>query len=195
MIYAVLDRGHIAAYRTIVDWDNYPAHKKAARDELGDGGPTLRPVVYEGDGPTEAIHIEPHQVRVVRSLSRADLQSRINVERDRRTSRFRFGGIVYDYDALSSDRIDKARGSALAVIIARSGDPTLVGDLRWANPNIDFGWIAADNTFQPMDALTTLAFGNAAAAWEGLHIIAARALKDLSTIPEDYADDRHWPAG
>ena len=51
--YAVIDGGVIVGRRDIADWDNYPAHKKAARDERGDGGPTLRPIVYAGSGPIE----------------------------------------------------------------------------------------------------------------------------------------------
>lgn len=123
--------------------------------------------------------------------TREELQQRINQERDRRLRTFKFGNVVYDFDTVSANRIDKARGSALAAVIA-GAQPN---DLRWADPNVDFGWIAADNTMHTMDAQTTLAFGNAAAAWEGLHIIAARTLKDMTNIPGDYANDSYWPAG
>ena len=114
----------------------------------------------------------------------------VDAERDRRLMTFTFGGVVYDFDEISRNRIDKARGSALAAIIAGAE----ANDLRWADANNDFGWIAADNSFTTMDAPTTLAFGNAAAAWEGLHIVAARALKNMSPIPSDYAtNDNYWP--
>jgi len=65
--YAVLDGGQVVAWREIPDWNSYPARKKAANDEKGDGGPVLRLRVIEGDGPSEQIIIEPTQVRVVRS--------------------------------------------------------------------------------------------------------------------------------
>lgn len=114
----------------------------------------------------------------------------VDAERDQRLQSFTFGGVLYDFDEVSRNRIDKARGSALAALIA-GAQP---GDLRWADANHDFGWIAADNTFHTMDAQTTLAFGNAAAAWEGLHIVAARNLKNMSPIPADYATNAaYWP--
>lgn len=47
MLYAVLDGGQIVSDRLIENWEAYPAHKRAARDEKGDGGPTLRPIVGE----------------------------------------------------------------------------------------------------------------------------------------------------
>jgi hypothetical protein len=114
----------------------------------------------------------------------------VDRERDRRLMTFSFGGKVYDFDEISRNRIDKARGSALAAIIAGAE----ANELRWADANNDFGWIAADNSYNTMDAQTTLAFGNAAAAWEGLHIVAARNLKNLDPIPEGYADDQYWPS-
>jgi len=47
-LYAVLDGGQIVQRRQIADWANYPAHKKAANDEKGDGHPVLRPIVDNG---------------------------------------------------------------------------------------------------------------------------------------------------
>ena len=124
-------------------------------------------------------------------LGRPVQQSRVNAERDRRLMRFRYTGVDYDFDPVSRNRIETARNSAGWALVAGKTP----GDLRWADPNVDFGWIRADNGFTLMDAPTTLAFGNAAAAWEGLHIIAARTLKDMTNIPEDYANDQYWPAG
>lgn len=164
-----------------IDIADVPPHKAEA---LG-----WKPLVYEGSGPTQQTIVEPTQIRIVRSYTREQMQQRVNVERDRRISKFTFNGIIYDYDPMSSDRIDKARGSALAAIIA-GAQPN---DLRWADPNVDFGWITAANGFTLMDAQTTLAFGNAAADWEGLHIVAARTLKDMNPVPEDYANDQYWP--
>lgn len=170
--------GAISEFRDIALSD-VPEHKRGL----------WRAVEYEGSGPTQQTIIEENRVRIVRSYTREQMQARVNAERDRRISKFTFNGVVYDYDPTSSDRIDKARGSALAAIIA-GAQP---GNLRWADPEVDFGWIAANNSFTLMDAPTTLAFGNAAAAWEGLHIVAARTLKDMTNIPEDYANDSYWP--
>jgi len=66
-LYAVLDSGVIVGRRQIDDWANYPAHKKAARDERGDGGPTLRPITFIGTGPIESIEIQIDQVIVTRA--------------------------------------------------------------------------------------------------------------------------------
>jgi len=114
----------------------------------------------------------------------------VNDERDRRLMHFSFGGHVYDFDPVSRGRIETARNSAGWAIVA-GAQPN---DLRWGDANVDFGWIRADNGITLMDAHTTLAFGNAAAAWEGLHIIAARILKDQTPIPEDFTSDSYWPA-
>lgn len=101
-----------------------------------------------------------------------------------------FQGVEYDFDEQSRALIDKARVSAMNYIIVSGPQP---GNLRWADPNMDFGWIAADNTFHTMDAETCLSFGTAAASWEGRHILAARAIKNLITVPVDYASDARWP--
>lgn len=67
MKYAVFDQGQIVEFREIQDWDSYPAHKKAAKDERGDGGATLRLVEYEGEGELETIVVEPARVRIIRT--------------------------------------------------------------------------------------------------------------------------------
>lgn len=113
----------------------------------------------------------------------------VDAERNRRTSTFTFSGVVYQLDEVAAARIDKARVSALAAVLSGKAP----GDLKWADPDVDFGWIAADNTFNTMDAHATLAFGNAAASWAGRHIISARVLKNMSTIPADYTANKWWP--
>ena len=67
MLYAVLDAGRIVDYRPIPDWDNYPKHKKDARDERGDNGPTLRPVVEEGAGEDQFVTIALDHVKITRT--------------------------------------------------------------------------------------------------------------------------------
>lgn len=66
-IYAVIHEGVIVSERDIPDFDSYPSHKKAAIDERGDGGPVLRPLVVEGDGPVKQRVIEMDRVRVILS--------------------------------------------------------------------------------------------------------------------------------
>lgn len=50
--YAVLNGGVVVSERAIDDFDAYPAHKKAAKDERGDGHPVLRPVSGQVTTPT-----------------------------------------------------------------------------------------------------------------------------------------------
>lgn len=66
MIYAVLDGGIIVGRRTVLDPATYPPHKFAARDEKGDNGPTLRPIIFEGEGVESESIIERDRVRVIR---------------------------------------------------------------------------------------------------------------------------------
>lgn len=63
--YAVLNAGQIVEYRDIPNWEEYPEHKRAALDEKGDGGPVLRLVSREGDGPVLQTVIEQDRVREV----------------------------------------------------------------------------------------------------------------------------------
>lgn len=175
--YARVENGSIIEFR---DLNDIPAHKAAL----------WKPVARSGSGDAEQITITPDAVSIVRATSPAGWRTIVNAERDRRLRTFRFNGTEFDFDPTSRGRIETARNSAGWAIVAGKQP----GDLRWADPNIDFGWIAADNSFVVMDAPTTLAFGNAAAAWEGRHIVAARLIKDMSPIPEAYADDQYWPA-
>lgn len=116
--------------------------------------------------------------------------SDVDRERDQRIKLIQFQGHTYDGRDIDLARIDRAKSNALAAII-NGAQP---GDLRWADASIDFAWITHDNQIVPMDAETCLAFGLAAAAWEGQHIIAARALKNMSPIPADYATNAsYWP--
>jgi hypothetical protein len=114
----------------------------------------------------------------------------VDAERDRRLASFAFGGRRYDFDSDSQTNMAGAGTLALAAII--SGKQP--GDLRWADPDRDFGWIALDNTLVSMDAQTTMAFAQAAGHWKSSHIMIGRALKNATPIPADFANDAHWPA-
>jgi hypothetical protein len=114
----------------------------------------------------------------------------INAERDRRLQAdFEFQGVKYQRDTVSLQRITGA-ASLAGFAIAQGAE---VGDLRWANPERDFVWIASDNSLNPMDAQTCFAFGQAAATVETSIIFTARMLREMEEIPQDYTDDKWWP--
>lgn len=114
----------------------------------------------------------------------------IDVERDRRIADgFTFNGLAYQLDDKSKTNVTAA-GADARFAIAGGAQP---GDLRWADPDNDFGWIASDNTVTSMDATTMVDFSTAAKFWVTKHIFAARALKDMEPIPADYEQDTYWP--
>jgi hypothetical protein len=114
----------------------------------------------------------------------------IDNERDKRiATRFSFSGKAYDFDTAS-----KARITGMATLAGFAiGAGIQPGNMRWHGGDSDFAWIASDNGFVPMDAHICFSFGQAAAAHELAHIFAARALKDMEVIPNDYTDDQYWP--
>jgi hypothetical protein len=122
----------------------------------------------------------------------------VDIERDRRTDGlFIFAvtpelSVVFQSRPADRENIAGASTAALASIILGTGT---AGNLRWADPDNDFAWIAADNSLIPMDAPTMFAFGQATMAHKQRHIFAARAIKDMVPIPDDYAsNDAYWPA-
>lgn len=117
----------------------------------------------------------------------------VNAERDRRNYLdFTFQGVVYQADQRSQDRLNRARTSALAALMAGAAS----GDYRWHGEDTDFFWISKDNTKIHMDAQTVVAFGNSMVAREGLLIASADALKNTQGgIPIDYATNETYWAG
>jgi hypothetical protein len=116
-------------------------------------------------------------------------RSKINNHRDSRISYgFYFEDKVYDSRPEDQKRISGAAQLAFMAIVA-GAQP---GDYMWAGAD-PFGWIAQDNTVVLMDAQTVVEFGKAAAEWERKHIFAARNLKNMETVPENYKDDQWWP--
>lgn len=113
----------------------------------------------------------------------------VDTERDRRLATYTFGGKVYQFDSESRENINGVGTLALAAIINGSQP----GDYRWADADVDFSFIALDNTPVLMDAQTAWNFAQSAAIWKKQHIYAARAIKDTSPIPANYADDSLWP--
>ena len=114
----------------------------------------------------------------------------VDAERDRRIEAgMTFNGVRYQTRAQDRENVAGASIMALAAI-TQGAQP---GDLRWHGGSTDFVWIAEDNSLNTMDAQTFFAFGQAMAAHKSALIFAARTLKDMATIPADYADDKHWP--
>lgn len=114
----------------------------------------------------------------------------IDRERDRRIDAgVEFQGVMFQSRATDRENIAGAAQLAFMAVVA-GAQP---GDLRWANPEADFSWIALDNSLVPMDAQTVVAFGKAAAERKQALIFAARQLKDMAEIPADYTDDKWWP--
>lgn len=114
----------------------------------------------------------------------------VNIERDRRISAgFDFEDHHYAFDPDSKQRVTGA--GTLAGFATMAG--ASAGDIYWQGDGDPFAFIADDNTIVPMDAPTCFAFGRAAALHEKRHIFAARTIKDMTPIPENYADDEYWP--
>ena len=114
----------------------------------------------------------------------------VNTERDRRIQdNFMFNGVKFDFDSNSKANISGAAQLAFMSVVSGAQ----AGDLRWHGGDYDFVWLSKDNTPVPMDAQTVINFGKAAANHESTHVFAARALKNMETIPQDYTDDKYWP--
>lgn len=114
----------------------------------------------------------------------------VNVERDRRMQKFVFNGKEYSINKEDGSLANVSGAGTLALGAMVAGAQP--GNLRWADPEVDFSWIADDNTLTTMDAQTTWAFAQAAAAWRKIMIYKARAIKDLETIPSDYTNNSYW---
>jgi len=128
--------------------------------------------------------------RMVPNLKQPITPEDVKAERDRRlVADFEFNSKMFQRDKVSLQRITGAATLAGFAI----GNGAAVGDLRWANPDSDFGWIASDDTVVPMDAYTAFQFGQAAAGVETSIIFAAKALREMNPIPDDFKDDKYWP--
>ncbi|TFF20554.1 DUF4376 domain-containing protein [Jiella endophytica] len=122
----------------------------------------------------------------------------VNAERDRRIN----SGVIFNgkhYQTGQDDR-ENIAGKSLAAFMAIVGGAQ-PGDIYWsgkkdaAGTPIPFVWIATDNSYNPMDAQTMVAFGTAVADRKELLIFRASAMKKQNPIPLDYKSDVHWPEG
>lgn len=115
----------------------------------------------------------------------------VNAERDRRID----AGVIFEgvlYQSAIGDRENIAGSSQIAFMAILNGAER--GDLRWADPNNDFYWIAADNSYVYMDAYQVVEFGKTVAAHKQAHIYACSNIKNMDPIPLDYRSDVYWPA-
>lgn len=127
----------------------------------------------------------------IADIERDRLLAAVTIERDRRiVAGFDFAGHRFQSRAEDRENIAGASTAAFAAIVGGA----VAGDYGWHGGDTDFAWIAADNTLVPMDAQTTFALGRAAMAHKQGLIFAARALKDMTPIPADFADDQYWAA-
>lgn len=114
----------------------------------------------------------------------------INTHRDDRiASGFTFQNNIFDSRPEDQKRISGAALLAFMAILNGAQE----NDYMWHGGQEPFAWITQTNTTVQMDAQTVVEFGKVAAEWERAHIFAARTLKDMDIVPEDYTDDIYWP--
>jgi hypothetical protein len=121
---------------------------------------------------------------------RANLSQLITIYRDEKIAEgFEFNDVMYDSRPEDQKRISGASLLAFMAIV-QGAQP---GDYYWHGGSDPFEWIAQDNTAVPMDAFTVIEFGKKAAEHERSYIFAARNLKDMPVIPDNYTDPSYWP--
>jgi hypothetical protein len=138
-----------------------------------------------------------YQKWVVRDRTPEEVEERrvylsrlITAYRDQKIAEgFDFDGVRYDSRPEDQKRISGA--SLLAYMAVSQG--AQLGDYYWHGGDEPFEWIAQDNTAVKMDAFTVIEFGKKAAEHERAYVFAARNLKDMSVIPDDYEDPSYWP--
>jgi hypothetical protein len=154
---------------------------------MAEGEPEYAHELYRRALAGEFGKVEPYAEPIKTQETMAAL---VDAERDRRIDAgFTFKGKLYQ--TRQTDRENIAGASQIAFMAIVGGAEA--GDLRWADPDNDYVWIAMDNTLTPMDAQTVVEFGKAAAARKTQLIYAARELKNQTPVPVDYADDKWWP--
>lgn len=189
-----------------IDWigPGFPAYGSAwwpeeFAEEAPDFGYKWGAESYEIDNERKVVIVHREQVAMTQEeldTQRAEELARmvplIDAERGRRTAM----GFVYDgkaYQTENQSQIDDILGKMTDSLAAITVDQAQPGDLRWASPDFDFAWSAADGTLVPMDAQTCLEFTRCAVRRKTLLVGAGLALKAMNPIPTDYMDDKYWP--
>lgn len=110
-------------------------------------------------------------------------------------------GFIFEgvhYQTRPTDRENISGAALLATQVTMQGVGA-AGDYRWQDANNDFEWIATDNSIIKMDAPTTMAFGQSAAAYKQNLIILSRQIKNqiaaAETVDEiqQIMDSAPWP--
>jgi len=140
-------------------------------------------------GELDMVLIEQTATECMVSEAQRVKDAQIQQERNARVETMVWDGHVYQTDPVSLGRIETTGTKAHAHTTQNPGDVSL----SWY-PGVDpFYWISLDNVRVPMNAAQMAAFADAAASWATLHVRAARDLKDMPELPEDWQDDRWWP--
>lgn len=130
------------------------------------------------------------EINTEKLIRKNEYSEKINQYRDHLiASGFDFNGVKFDSRPEDQKRIN---GSALLAFMALSNGAQ-AGDLYWHGGTEPFAWISKNNSIVTMDAPTVIEFGKLAAEHERAHVFAARTLKDMDPIPEDYTDPQYWP--
>ena len=112
-----------------------------------------------------------------------------------------YKGKVFQIDSASRANIDA--GSLLASLAIQNmtaNKITITDNLRWTNPNVDFGWIAEDNSILSLDAPSMIQFGQTMAGYYTELIFTARGIKNainnLTTLDEvnNFDITQNWPS-
>ncbi len=112
----------------------------------------------------------------------------VDQERDRRIAAgFQFRGRLIQSDPESLLNITGA--TIVAGEALRKGNNTY----RWFSDEADFVWFDGDNQPLVLDASGMVSLGRAAAEWKSAHIKTGRAIKSMTSIPDDYNADFYWP--
>lgn len=162
--YAVMNGGVVVDHREISNWDAYPTHKKAARDERGDGGPTLRPLFHEGSGPREDVIIEIDRVRIVRSFPPPSI-SDVRNEAQRRIIEL-MGARDFEHCL-----IKQLNANARAVALT---DKRVLGEPLTSEEQAEAQALRSMKT--AIDAIRA----------------KSNILEGMEPVPSDYTSDHHW---
>jgi len=115
----------------------------------------------------------------------------VDAERDRRIALgFDWNGKHYQSRPEDIQNIDSMALAATSRIAQGQVDT----GYRWFDPNVDFAWIAADNSLTLMNIEDMMNFAMVAAKWKSDNIRAGSEIKKTTGgIPANFATDGRWP--
>lgn len=184
MIYAVLNGGEVIGTREIADWSSYPEHKKAARDERGDGHAVLRPLIGSATPPdydalttsaSMTYQIAENEVTISWSLTPRDLETvkaecKAIIDRDAETSRLKYitagSGQALEYQEVADEaaRYQEAGGLGSYPMLQASVDAGEAANLAAAAALVlqrEAAWATAGSTIRRLRIAAKLAISAA----------------------------------